>query len=560
MNAGRSISTSPPPRAPGAPAAATATVLTDGADPASVPLPDDVAVLHAMIRELLLAMRQTRHERDGLQERLDLLLRKLYGPKAERFNPNQPWLLPELAPGAADPHAAAAAEAATAAAGADEPVKKKGHGRQRLPADLRRQRVEHTLAEAERICPCCGEVCPKFGEEVTEQLDYVPASVFVWQHVRSKYACPTCHDHVTAAPVPVAVIDKGLPGPGLLAQIVASKYADHLPLHRLERILGRHGITLARSTMCDWMAQVADLLDPVVSLMATLVRQSKALHTDATKMPYLDPAVRGKTRSGQLWDYVGDRDHPFDVFDFCRDHSARGIDAFLKANGYRGYLNADALNVYDHLFKDGSVIELGCWAHARRYFYDAKESDPTRAHTVLAYIRQLYAVEAEAQKAIAEQGRAGAAADLVRYQFRQAKAQPILTALVAWLTAQQPKVLPKSLIGQAIAYTLRHWQALQRYVSDGFLDIDNNSAERTLRHIAIGRKNWLFAGSAKGAETAAKLFSVTSSCHRHRVDVFAYLHDLLQRLAHDPQPAASVLRDWLPDRWQPPPAPAPNSS
>jgi len=565
MNAERFISTSPPPaQTLRAPAAAAAATFTDGADPALVPLPNDVAVLHAMIRELLLAMRQTRHERDGLQERLDLLLRKLYGPKAERFDPNQPWLLPELAPGAANPDATAPAadSAATAAAGAGEaataPAQKKGHGRQRLPADLRRQRVEHTLAEAERICPCCGAVCPKFGEDVTEQLDYVPASVFVWQHVRSKYACPKCHDHVTAAPAPVAVIDKGLPGPGLLAQVVASKYADHLPLHRLERILGRHGIKLARSTMCDWMAQVADLLDPVVSLMATLVRASKALHTDATKMPYLDPALPGKTRSGQLWDYVGDRDHPFDVFDFCRDHSARGIDAFLKDNGYRGYLNADAANLYDHLFKDGSIIELGCWTHARRYFYDAKESDPIRAHTVLAYIRQLYAVEAEAQQAIADQELAGAAADLVRYQLRQQKSQSILTALQVWLTAQQPQVLPKSLIGQAIAYTLRHWQALLRYVDDGFLDIDNNVAERTLRHIAIGRKNWLFAGSAKGAETAAKLFSVTSSCHRHGADVFAYLHDLLQRLAHDPKPDAAVLRAWLPDRWQPPPAP--NSS
>lgn len=562
MNAERAISTPPSARTPRAPTAAA--TLTDGADVASVPLPNDVAVLHAMIRELLLAMRQTRHERDGLQERLDLLLRKLYGPKAERCDPNQPWLLPEMAPGAAnpDPAAPATGRAATEAGGTDEavttPTKKPGHGRQRLPAELRRQRVEHTLAEAERICPCCGEVCQPFGADVSEQLDYVPASVFVWQHVRAKYACPKCHDYVTVGRVPIAVINKGLPGPGLLAQLVASKYADHLPLHRLERILGRHGIQLARSTMCDWMAQVADLLDPVVSLMATLVRQSKALHTDATKMPYLDPALPGKTRSGQLWDYVGDRDHPFDVFDFCRDHSARGIDAFLKDNGYRGYLNADAANLYDHLFKDGSIIELGCWTHARRYFYDAKESDPTRAHTVLAYIRQLYAVEAEAQQAIADQELAGAAADLVRYQLRQQKSQSILTALQVWLTAQQPQVLPKSLIGQAIAYTLRHWQALLRYIGDGFLDIDNNVAERTLRHIAIGRKNWLFAGSAKGAATAAKLFSVTSSCHRHSVDVFAYLHDLLQRLAHDPKPDASVLRDWLPDRWQPPPAP--NSS
>jgi transposase len=572
MNAERSISTSRQPPAQRAAAAATPAASPRpaptqhehiGTDVAAVPLPNDVAVLQAMIRELLEALRQSNRDRAGVQERLDLLLRKLYGPKAERFDPNQPWLLPEMAPGTDNADAAAVpadqaneCDAEPSAAKARKP----GHGRKPLPADLRRERIEHTLPEAERLCPCCGLVCAKFGEEISEQLDYVPASLFVWQHVRFKYACSKCHDHIRVGHVPIRIVAKGLPGPGLLAQIAASKYADHLPLHRLERILGRHGIQLSRSTMCDWMAHVADLLNPVVALMAQLVRQSKAMHTDATKMPYLDPEFPGQTRSGQMWDYVGDRDHPFDIFDFCRDHSAAGIDAFLKDHHYRGYLNADALNVYDHLFASGSIIEVGCWAHCRRNFYDAKEHDPARAHTVLGYIRELYAVEAAAQKAIAEQELAGPAADLLRCQLRQEKSQPILAALHAWLKTEQPKVLPKSLIARAINYALRHWQALTRYVDDGFLDIDNNVAERTLRHIAIGRKNWLFAGSAKGAETAATLFTVTSSCHRHGVDVFAYLHDILQRLAHDPQPDEALLRAWLPDRWKPPATPAPNSS
>jgi transposase len=429
-------------------------------------------------------------------------------------------------------------------------AKTPGHGRQVLPQELRRERIEHTLSEAERRCPCCGVVCQKFGEDVSEQLDYHPASLFVRQHVRFKYACPKCHDHVTVGRAPTAVIDKGLPGPGLLAQLVASKYADHLPLHRLERILGRSGVTLSRSTMCAWMAEVAALLDPVVALMASLVRQSRALHTDATKMPFLDPQVKGRSLSGQMWVYVGDRDHPFDVFDFCPDHSARGIDAFVRDHGYRGYINADALNVYDHLFKGGTIVELGCWVHCRRHFYEARESDPARAHLVLARIRQLYAVEAEAGQRIATQHLHGSAADEVRRALRQEKSFPEAAALRTWLEGEQAKVLPKSPIGLAIAYARRHWPALVRYLDDGFLDIDNNVAERTLRHIAIGRKNWLFAGSAKGAETAAVLFSVTSSCHRHGIDAFAYLHDLLRRLAHDPQPAAERLRAWLPDRWQ----------
>jgi transposase len=569
MNAERSILTpaTPPPEtaATSSDPARTARQLHDSSCPshASVPLPSDVAVLQAMIHELLATLHQAKRDRDGLQQRLDLLLRKLYGPKAERFDPKQPWLLPEMAPDAAQTQAAAAAPVAADAAddqATTTKAKGKGHGRKGLPKDLRRERVEHTLSEAERLCPCCAAVCQKFGEDVSEQLDYLPASVFVRQHVRFKYACPQCHDHVTAARLPSAIVTKGLPGPGLLAQIVASKYADHLPLHRLERILGRHGITLARSTMCDWMAHVAGMLRPVVALMATIVRESKAIHTDATKMPFLDPTIPGKTLSGQMWDYVGDRDHPFNVFDFCRDHSAAGIDAFLQAQRYRGYLNADALNLYDHLFADGSIIELGCWAHCRRNFYDAKESDPARAHVVLARIRQLYAVEAKAREHSAEQELSATAADALRLQLRQEQSLSEVTALRQWLENEQPKVLPKSLMGLAIAYALRHWQALTRFLVDGFLDIDNNIAERTLRHIAIGRKNWLFAGSAKGGETAAVLFSVTSSCHRHRVDVFAYLHDILQRLAHDSQPAPELLRAWLPDHWRPPATASPDSS
>jgi hypothetical protein len=379
--------------------------------------------------------------------------------------------------------------------------------------------------------------------------------LFVNQHVRFKYACTKCHDHLTTAHAPIAVINKGLPGPGLLAHIAASKYADHLPLHRLERILSRHGIELSRQTMCDWMAHVADLLNPLVELMAKQVRASKALHTDATKMPYLDPEVKGKSLSGQMWTFVGDRDHPFDVFAFGLDHSAACIDAFLKDHGYRGYLNADAHNVYDHLFTSGAVAEVGCWTHARRKFFDAKDSDAQRSATALAYLRQLYAIEEEARTFIATQKLRGAAADEVLLDRRQRKSLPVLNALRSWLEVERPRVLPKSLIGLAIAYTLRHWLALKRYTTDGFLDIDNNVAERTLRHIAVGRKNWLFAGSADGARTAATLFTIASSCHRHAIDVFAYLQDLLPRLAHAPSPPPEQLRAWLPDRWELP-APA----
>lgn len=347
-----------------------------------ITLPDDVATLKAMIRELIASLKKEQHEREGIQQRLDLLLRKLYGPKAERFDPNQPWLLPELAPDATPPSEPAPTEESPTADDAESgngAKKKRKGGRNKLPDNLERKRIEHTLSEAERMCPCCHEVCQKFGEDVSEQLDYKPGSLFVNQHVRFKYACHKCHDHITVGHVPIAIVNKGLPGPGILAYIAASKYADHLPLYRLERILGRHGYNLSRKTMCDWMAHIAKMLSPVVNLMSVLLRESKALHTDATKMPYLDPEVKGKSLSGQMWTFVGDRDHAFDVFRFCPDHTATCIDAFLQDHHYRGYLSADALNIYDHLFQDGLVVELGCWAHARRKFYEAKDNDPARA-------------------------------------------------------------------------------------------------------------------------------------------------------------------------------------
>src|SRR5580692_1129609 len=473
MNTERSNSTLN--AAPARPDAPTPTPLHD-----DITLPDDVATLHAMIRELIASLQKEQHEREGVQQRLDLLLRKLYGPKAERFDPNQPWLLPELAPNAT-PIVEESPNEESPTIDNTEPdtgtKKKRQGGRKKLPENLERKRIEHTLAEAERMCPCCNEVCQKFGEDVSEQLDYKPGSLFVNQHVRFKYACQKCHDHITVGHVPIAIVNKGLPGPGLLAYIAASKYADHLPLHRLERILARHGAELSRKTMCDWMAHIAKMLCPIVDLMSSLVRESKAIHTDATKLPYLDPEVKGKSLSGQMWDFVGDRDHPFDVFLFCPDHSATCIDAFLKANHYHGYLSADALNIYDHLFKDGLVLEIGCWAHARRKFHEAKDNDAARSHVAMAHIRRLYAIEKEARELVAARQLQGVAADAVYLELRQNKSLNELATLKQWLEAEQPKVLPKSLIGLAIAYTLKHWQALTRFVSDGFLAIDNNVAE-----------------------------------------------------------------------------------
>ena len=520
----------------------------------ATPLPDDPVLLQHMIRELLATLSATQRERDGLRERIDLILRKLYGPKAERFDPNQPLLFPEM--NQADDAVPAASDVPPTPDKGTKP-KRPGHGRRKLPDSLRRERVVHELPEDKRLCPCCGGVQHKFGEEISEQLDYVPASLFVVEHVRCKYACAKCHEGVTVADKPPQPIDKGLPGPGLLAYIATSKYCDHLPLHRLERIFGRHGLELARSTTCAWMRDIAALLRPAVDAMLSLVLQSKALHTDATNMPYQDLQRPGKIQSGQMWTHVGDRDHAFNIFDFSPDHSGARIRDVLA--NYNGYLNADAHNIYDSLFlKLGQpILEVGCWAHCRRNFFDAKTNDPARAHEVLARIRRLYAIEAEAKNLVAQRKLTGLDADAVVFLMRQEKSTAEVTALRHWLEREQPLVLPKSLIGQAMQYALNHWTALTRFLDDGFLALDNNVAENALRAIALGRKNWLFAGNANGARTAATLFSLTSSCVRHGLDPFAYLRDLITRLSLDPKPDPTTLRALLPDRWRPPGTPPP---
>lgn len=508
------------------------TDATPPADPALPNLPDDPVVLKQMIQELLVTLREQRHENESLQHRLDQLLRRLYGPRAERINPEQLALFAELLHTEASPPPAPEPKSAEAPARRAKP-----HGRRKPPTQFPRERRVYELTEAERRCPDCGEPRLPIGAETSEQLDFKPASLFVVEHVRVTYCCQRCQGELATAPKPPQPIDKGLPGPGLLAQVVVSKYHDHLPLHRQERIFERQGFLLNRSTTCAWMAACAELLKPLYALMVARVLASKVIHADDTPVPVLDE-TRTTTRRGHLWDYLGDNNHPYNVFNFMPNHSRDGPVNFLR--GFRGFLQADAYSGYETLYKNGAIVEVACWAHTRRYFYEAKDSDAARAHQALAFIRQLYVVE--------DQGR-----DLdsgARTALRQEQARPILDTFRAWLDAQMSAadnpVLPKSPMGQAIAYARSNWQALCRYTSDGDLAIDNNAAERALRAVVTGRKNWLFAGSDAGGRTAAILYSFTSTCQRHKLDSFAYLRDLFTRLpTHPPE----RLDELLPDRW-----------
>jgi transposase len=503
-------------------------------------LPDQADALRQIVLQLLQVVEDKDRLLERVQHQLEQLLRQRYGPKRERIDENQLFLFAaqiiaaSLAGAAASATSGAADEASS---GVTRPAQRQGHGRKPLPTSLERRRVVFDLNESQQQCPHCQKRMQRIGEDISERLEFVPASLHVIEEVRPKYACSNGCGVATAAK-PAAPIEKGLPGPGLLAQVAVSKYGDHLPLNRLESIFQRHGVELSRQTMCDWMGACAELASPLWERMKQVMLTSKVVQTDDTPVPVLDAALP-RTRIGRIWVYVGDRNHPYIVYDYTGNHSRAGPDHFLQ--GYQGYLQADAYPGYDMFFKDLSrgLIEVSCWAHTRRYFYEAQTSDVGRATVVLAYVGLLYEIERQARD------RQLSADD--RLALRQANSRPILDDIKLYLEAEKPKVLPKSPIGVAIDYALKNWEALLRYCQDGDLEIDNNHAERSLRSIVVGRNNWLFYGSDKGGRTGAVLSTLIATCKRLRIEPFTYLRDLFARMAAHPQ---NRLDELLPDRWQ----------
>lgn len=466
------------------------------------------------------------------QHRIAQLLRRTFGPKQERIDLDQLLLFDS-----ADVSALIEEREEAADSGPETSAKRRrrGHGRRALPAHLPRERRRYELTEAERQCPGCGEARQEIGQETSEQLEYVPASFKVIEHVRIKYACRHCEEHVRLAAKPSQPVEKGLPGPGLLAQVVLSKYGDHTPLYRQEDIFSRHGILIRRSTLCDWIASAADLAEPLYARMCDLVRTSKVIHTDDTTVPLLDP-LAGRARPARFWAYIGDAAGPYSVYDFTESRKRDGPAEWLT--GFSGYLQADAYGGYDGLYQDSrrSIVEVACWAHTRRYWWEAKTTDAARAHQALAFIARLYQIEAAAKQL--------SPAD--RCALRQEQAVPILAEFAAWLASIGSQVLPKSPIGEALRYTRNQWEALQRYTTDGDLSIDNNLSERTVKIAALGRKNWIFVGSPKGGRRAAVLLSLVASAKANHVEPWAWLRDLFTRL---PDASAETLDALLPDRW-----------
>jgi transposase len=499
-------------------------------DPIRTPAPDveDLSSARALIATLHDQLTKIQRENATLRHQLDVLCQRLFGKKSERVDARQLQLaLEQLAnePGAVT-------EPMEMDAG-DTPVR--GHtrrhpsGRRPLPAHLPRQRVEIDVPEHDKQC-ACGHAKTRIGESVAEKLEYHPASFIVIETVRAKYACRRCHDGVIEAPAPPQAIEKALAGEGLLAHIVVSKYVDHLPLYRLEQIFAREKIDLSRTTLCDWVAAVATALAPIGEQLRREIVATDYLQTDDTSITVLDE--RGGSYKGRLWTYLDPIGRQV-AFDATPTHERDGPERFLA--DFCGKLQADAYRGYDALYASGRVVEIGCMAHARRRFVEAFMSDTTPAR-MIALIQQLYDVE-------------GAAAELTseaRRTWRQEHSVPLLAQIDAERARLAAIVLPKSPVGDGLRYLANQWDALQRFVDDGRLAIDNNRAENQLRIVALGRKNWLFAGSFEGARRAALLYSLVQSCKLAQVPPFIYLKDVLLRVATHPQ---RLIHQLTPKGW-----------
>lgn len=466
---------------------------------------------------------------DKLTHELAMHKRWRFGVKAEHWPIEQRHLFAETA----DADLAAMESELEALSTAKVPTEKRQPKRAVLPPELPRTEIIHEPEST--TCPC-GCSLKRIGEEIAEKLDYTPGVFTVERHIRGKWVCAQC-ETLVQAPVPAHVIDKGIPTAGLLAQVLVAKYLDHLPLYRQESIFGRAGLAIPRSTLAQWIGRCGVALQPVVDALKAEMLACEILHADETPVAMLNPGA-GKTQRAYLWAYCTGAFNPMKavVYDFAETRGGKHAREFL--GDWRGTLVCDDYSGYKALLAEG-VTEAGCMAHARRKFFDLQANHQSQiAGEALELFGQLYGVERE----VAE------LSDEARWRIRQEKAKPILDLLHRWLTTHRQKVPNGSSIAKAIDYSLRRWTALSHYVNHAQVPIDNNCAENRMRPIAIGRKNWLFAGSLRAGQRAAAVMSLIQSAKLNGIEPLAYLKDVLNRLPTQP---ASRVADLLPHRWQP---------
>lgn len=476
------------------------------------------ATLEAMVETLKANL-------ESVQFQLAQLQRLIFGHKAERLNIDaHTGLLFEINPPAA-PEPETRLITVT-------PRKKPV--RETLPDHLLREVTIIDLPEEEKPCPCCGGERHVIGELVSEKLDYVPATLKVLETRRPKYACRPCQGEIAVAALPPAPIEQGMAAPGLLAHVLVSKYADHLPLNRQEAILRRSGIELPRSTLCDWVLGSVQCLKPLYEHLVRRLRQTDILHSDDTIVPL---QAAGGTLQARAWGWVAPQ-HRLVAYEFTTSRAGIHPQSFIA--DWQGYLVADAYAGYDRLFANPALKEVGCWAHARRKFFEVAKTQKASglAHTAVKMIGQFYHLDNAWKELEPEE----------RRRRRQEEIGPLLKTFHDWMAQHLPGLLPKSPLARAMGYATNHWQALTRFLEDGRLPLDNNAAERALRPIAVGRKNWLFAGSERGGEATAIALSLIESAKLHRINPYEYLRDVLTRL---PAAKTTDLDALLPGNWLP---------
>src|SRR5271163_3948150 len=407
--------------------------------------------------------------------------------------------------------------------------------RRPLPAHLPREVRTHLPKVA--ACPDCGGKLRKLGEDVSEVLERIPSHFQVIRHVRVKLACACC-DRIVQAAAPSRPIERGIAGPGLLAHVLVSKYADHLPLYRQSEIYAREGVELDRSTLADWVGGTSRLFEPLLEALRRHVMSAQKLHAGDTPVPVLAPGL-GRTKTGRLWTYVradrpaGDPTPPAVWFAYSADRKGEHPKAHLSK--FTGTLQADGYAGFEQIYETGRIQEAACWAHVRRKFYDLQVAHKSQTATeALERIGALYAIEKEIRGRSPEE----------RREARNERARPLLESLKQWLEATLGKLSRKSDTAMAVRYALGRWEALLRYVDDGRIEIDNNAAERALRVVALGRKNYLFAGSDAGGERAAAIYSLIGTAKLNGIDPEAYLRDVLTRIADHPVNRIDELLPW----------------
>jgi transposase len=486
------------------------------------PLPQSLPEAHQVIEQL--------------QWRVSQLEKQLYGPSAEPGpksgdNLSKEQILMSLFPPAAE--AAASSEVVVEEGPAEAPASRRPRGN---PAVRELEKVTQRLEPEEKVCPHCHKPKCEIGCELSERFEYVPAKIIRHEIIRPKLACPCGQGTVCIAPLPPTVVEKGYPGPGLVAHVILSKYADHLPLYRQQQQFERLGVNFPRQMLGNWVEKGAHLLQGLVKIIKDSLLVGDYLQVDETPVRVMDPEVKGKCATGYLW--IAGRPHGDVIFEF---HPGRGKEYAQKLLGsFQGYLQRDGYGVYGALAKERpQIIGCGCWAHVRRKFIEAWEMGDEKSQWPVLQIRRLYLMEKRSRDEAMTAEQRGA--------LRQQLAPPILAELKGWMEQCRPTLLPQSPLGKAISYALAEWEALTRYLQDGRIEIDNNLTENAIRPSCVGKKNYLFIGHPDAGWISATIYSIIVSCRRHGIDPWEYIKDMMEKL---PGAKNHELVDLVPSRWK----------